>query len=129
MSETADLAVSFDDLASFIGALADIGRDLVKSYELATSDGVRHPVEAVFDDGVGRKAGIRKTAKGFAIVKDCHGLTPAQRARQDKSVSQVVQRYSYRKVVKQLQSQGYTVAEEKNQADGSIRLVARKWEA
>ena len=127
MSGEADIAVTLDDIAAFIGAIEDLGRGIANLFSLTTSDGQKHKVEAVFDDGVGRKAGIKKTAQGFAIVKDCHGLSPAQKATQDKSIKQVVQRYSYRKVVKQLQSQGYAVAEEKKGTDGSIRLVARKW--
>lgn len=127
MSGEADIQVTLDDIEAFFGALTDLGRGIANLLSLTTSDGQKHRVEAVFDDGVGRKAGVKKTEQGFAIVKDCHGLSPAQKAAQDRSIKAVVQRYSYKKVVKQLQSQGYTVAEEKSQNDGSIRLVARKW--
>ncbi|MFA6318482.1 MAG: DUF1257 domain-containing protein [Elusimicrobiota bacterium] len=129
MSGEADISVTIDDLAAFCDVLAEIGRGVANLLSLTTSDGQKHKVSAVFDDGVGRKAGIKKTAGGFAIVKDCHGLTPAQKQAQDKAINKVVQRYSYKKVVQKLQSQGYSVAEEKNQADGTIRLVARKWGA
>ncbi|MBI4678466.1 MAG: DUF1257 domain-containing protein [Elusimicrobia bacterium] len=127
MSAGTDVQITLQDIEEFCGALADLGRGIANLFSLTTSDGQKHRVEGVFDDGVGRKAGIKKTDKGFCIVRDCKGLNPAELAAQDKSIKQVVQRYSYRKVVKQLQSRGYTVAEEKKQADGAIRVVARKW--
>ena len=46
---------------------------------------------------------------------------------QEKSVNEIVRRYSQRKVVKELQAQGYSVAEEEKRADGTIRILARKW--
>lgn len=129
MSSEASLAPMILDVMAFFDALGDLKRATAKAEALRTSDGVTHEVEAVFEDGTGRQAGLRKTAKGYQIVSDCHGLTPAQQKKQAESIQQVVQRYSYRKVVQQLQREGYTVAEEQKQGDGSIKLVVRKWSA
>jgi hypothetical protein len=115
------------DVFSFFDALADLKRAKREAASFKTADGVTHEVEAVFEDGFGREAGLQKTDKGYQIVADCHGLSAEQQKKQADSIQQVVQRYAYRKVVAQLQREGYSVAEEQKQADGSIKLVVRKW--
>jgi hypothetical protein len=40
---------------------------------------------------------------------------------------QVTQRYAYHTVLKETANQGFTVAEEVRQEDGSIRLVVQRW--
>jgi hypothetical protein len=129
MSSEASISTMVLDVMAFFDALQDLKRAQAKCDSFKTSDGVEHEVEAVFDDGLGRKAGLQKTAKGYQIVADCHGLDAGQRKKQAESIQQVVQRYSYRKVVEQLKREGYTVAEEQKQGDGSIKLVVRKWSA
>lgn len=127
MSSRADISPLILDLLSFFDALSDLKRATAKVDSFRTSDGQTHQVEAVFDDGTGRKAGLQKTDKGYRVVADCHGLSPQQQKAQTESIQQVVQRYAYRKVVAQLQREGYSVAEEQKQPDGSVRLVVRKW--
>ena len=127
MSESASIGPLINNIMEFLAALGDLRRATAKAESLKTSDGQTHRVEAVFEDGIGRKAGLQKTEKGYRVVADCHGLSAEQVKKQSESIQAVVQRYSYRKVVKQLQAEGYAVAEEQKQADGSIRLVARKW--
>lgn len=127
MSSHADISPLILDVLSFFDALSDLKRAVAKVDELRTADGQLHKVEAVFDDGTGRKAGLEKTDKGYRVVSDCHGLSPAQQKAQQQSIQQIVQRYAYRKVVSQLQREGYSVAEEQKQPDGSIKLVVRKW--
>ena len=127
MSAEADITPVILDLFEFLDSLTDLKRATRRAAELKTSDGRSHKVEAVFTDAVGREAGLQKTDKGYKILTDGHGLTPEQCRTQAASVQQVVQRYAHRKALKQLQAQGYTVAEETRQADGSIKLLVRKW--
>ena len=116
-------------LASFLFTLAELGIKGGAAKKLVTSDGRTEEVEAVFDDGVGRKAAFKKTAdgKGSRIIVDSKGLSASQVKKQHENVNKIVQRYARRNAVEQLKSQGYQVAEEENQADGSIRLLVRKW--
>lgn len=127
MSSEASILPLILDIAEFVAACAELKRATRKVEQLKTSDGRVHKVEAVFTDGLGREAGLQKTGKGYRVIADCQGLTPEQAKTQIRSISQVVQRYAYRKVLQQLQSQGYVVAEENKQPDDSIRLVVRKW--
>lgn len=127
MSAEADITPLILDVIEFFGALIDLGRTHKKVQEFATSDGRVHKVEAVFKDGLGREAGLQKTEKGYRVVADCHNLTPEQTKKQNESIQQIVQRYAYRKVVKELQGQGYVVAEEEKRPDNTIRLRVHKW--
>lgn len=129
MSSEASIAPLILDLLSFFDALSDLKRATSKVESLRTSDGRTHKVEAVFEDGAGRQAGLQKTEKGYAVIADCHGLTAEQQKQQAVSIQQVVQRYAYRKVIAQLQQEGYSVAEEQKQPDGSIKMLVRKWSA
>jgi len=42
---------------------------------------------------------------------------------------QVTQRYAYHTVVESTASQGFSIAEQSNNEDGSIRLVVQRWSA
>ena len=127
MSNHSTIAPAFLDIAELVGALVDLHRAYRKADQLKTTDGKTVPVEYVFKDAVGRDAGLQKTEKGFQVVTDCHGLSAAEAKKQAESVSEIVRRYSHRKIVKELQAQGYVIAEEEKRADNTIRLVARKW--
>jgi hypothetical protein len=45
----------------------------------------------------------------------------------DRFLSQVTQRYAYHTVVTEATKQCFQVAEERNQQDGSIKLVVQRW--
>lgn len=42
-------------------------------------------------------------------------------------VNQINQRYAYQKVLKEVQKRGFIIAQQKQDADQSIRLLVRKW--
>lgn len=46
---------------------------------------------------------------------------------QDALSEQIMQRYAYQKVVKEVKARGFMISEQKQDADQSIRLVVRKW--
>jgi Protein of unknown function (DUF1257) len=47
----------------------------------------------------------------------------------DRFLNQVTQRYAYHTVLTEATKQGFQVAEERNQQDGSIKLVVQRWNA
>jgi Protein of unknown function (DUF1257) len=47
----------------------------------------------------------------------------------DRFLNQVTQRYAYHTVVTEATKQGFQIAEERNQQDGSIKLVVQRWSA
>ncbi len=46
---------------------------------------------------------------------------------QDQLTQSIVQRYAYQKVLKEVKLRGFTVSQQEQSADQSIRLVVRKW--
>lgn len=127
MSSQADITPLILDLFEFLDALGDLKRASKRCDTLKTSDGRTHKVEATFQDALGREAGLQKTEKGYTIITDCHGLTTEEQKKQTESVQQIIQRYAQKKVLKQLMAEGYVVAEEQKQQDGSIKMLVRKW--
>lgn len=127
MSSEVSIGVSVIELVELIGALRDLKRMEREAKEMRTSDGETHQVDLIFKDGLGRDVGVQKSGDGYKLIPDCHGLSKDQMKTQSDSIQQVVQRYSYRKVLKELQAQGYTLAEEEKRSDNTIRLVVRKW--
>jgi len=127
MSAEALVVVAVMELAELIASLNDLKREHREANQMTTSDGQKHSVDIIFKDSIGRDVGVQKAGKDYKIISDCHGLSKEQMKRQSESVQQVVQRYAYRKVIKELQAQGYTIAEEEKRPDKTIRLVVRKW--
>ena len=71
------------------------------------------------------RIGFQKQADGsYRIITDA---AAAERRRTRQLADRIRQRYAYHAVKADLQRQGYTVVEEKNLADNTIRLVARRW--
>jgi hypothetical protein len=127
MSAEASVAVDIMDLVELVASLRDLHREYRQAREMQTSDGKTHSVEVVFKDAAGRDVGLQKSGDGYRVISDWQGLSDEQTKKQNDSIQQVVQRYAYRKVIKELQAQGYMVAEEEKRADQTIRLVVRKW--
>lgn len=115
------------DTSILASVLAEFGQALYRTDRMKTSDGKVHAVEQAFTDGLGREVGLQKVENGYRLVIDSHGLGAADAARQASSIQQVVQRYAYKKSLGELLSRGYAVAEQETRADGSIRVVVRKW--
>lgn len=71
---------------------------------------------------------IRNTAtQSFDMVADWWAIRERIGRDQDAVTSQILQRYAYHKVVKEVEARGFVVAEERQGADQSVRLVVRKW--
>ncbi|MBI3549564.1 MAG: DUF1257 domain-containing protein [Elusimicrobia bacterium] len=114
-------------IAEFAASLIALGVASSAATTVKDSVGQMQKVELAFKDALGRDAGVVKTKDGFRIVTDSSGLTKEQAQAQQTSIQQIVQRYAYQKVVKDLQAKGFTLAEEQAQADNTMRLVLRKW--
>ncbi len=115
------------ELAVLLKALYDMRRAYREVKKMTTSDGKEHDVDMAFKDSLDRDVGVQKSGDGYRLMADCHGLSKEDLKKQSESIQQVVQRYAYHKVIKELQAQGYTVAEEEKRPDQTIRLLVRKW--
>lgn len=63
----------------------------------------------------------------YDMVADWWAIEERTGQRQVDLAQQIVQRYAYQKVMKEVKARGFMVSQEKQEADQSIRLVVRKW--
>ena len=63
----------------------------------------------------------------FAIEADWWAIHEHLGLEDDFLINQINQRYASNKVLKEVKQRGFMIAEEKQDADQSIRLLVRKW--
>ncbi|MGE3457987.1 MAG: DUF1257 domain-containing protein [Kofleriaceae bacterium] len=63
----------------------------------------------------------------YDITADWWGVETTKGVSEDEFKNQLNQRYQYHNVKQACEAKGYSVEEELNEEDGSIRLVVRKW--
>jgi len=66
-------------------------------------------------------------AQTYDMVADWWAIKERIGHDQDEVTSQIMQRYAYHKVVKEVKGRGFMISEQKQDANQSIRLVVRKW--
>jgi uncharacterized protein DUF1257 len=73
--------------------------------------------------------GVVKAADGtYELVADWWGVETTRGIMEKEFVEELNQRYAYQRVVMACEDQGYTMEEQKNEEDGTISLVMKKWE-
>ncbi|HET6611621.1 MAG TPA: DUF1257 domain-containing protein [Kofleriaceae bacterium] len=72
---------------------------------------------------------VRADDGTYDIVADWWGIETTKGVTEDELKDRLSQRYSYHQVVMACTDKGYSVEEEENEEDGSVRLVVRKWVA
>lgn len=90
---------------------------------MTTSEGAVHHVSVLVTSETGVKVGFQRQKDGTLKAIADAGTAAARR----QVLNRIRQRYAYHTVVDRLKQQGYTLVEEKPQADKSVRLVLRKW--
>lgn len=128
MSTSIDITTLIADFATLLETLSELKHAAKEMREFRTTDGCSHSVDLVVRDSVGRQIGFQKQKNGaYKAILDAHGLSSEDQKKQMNDLKKITQRYAYKKVVRELQAQGYSVAEEEKRADGAIRLLVRKW--
>ncbi len=95
--------------------------------ELEVSKGRVMDVDAVIEDKLGNRLGIKKTVNGKAkIIPGCTNTT-TQAKSQKGFYDTLRQKYSYGRVVKELKNQGYVITGEKKEPGATIKITARKY--
>lgn len=128
MSTSIDITTLIADFATLLETLSELKHVAKEMREFRTADGCSHSVDLVVKDSAGRQMGFQKQKNGaYKAILDTHGLSSEDQKKQMNDLKKITQKYAYKKVVRELQTQGYTVAEEEKRADGAIRLLVRKW--
>ena len=128
MSHFSQIKTQIRDLTSLQSALSDLainwksGPRPVRGYRGQTRN-----AEIVIEQDNGYDIGFSWNGQDYELVADL------QYWKQPWSVegflNRVTQRYAYHTVLKETTRQGFQVAEQQQQQDGSIRLVLQRWSA
>jgi hypothetical protein len=96
----------------------------VRGYRGQTLEAAMSIDMGTYDVGV-----VRSEAGTYDLVADWWGIETTKGLSEAEVRDQLRQRYSYHNVKMACDAQGYTVEEERNEEDGTVNLVVRKWVA
>jgi hypothetical protein len=128
MSHFSNIKTKIRNIASLTAALDDLGLSWkdgstpVRGYQ-----GDTRTAQVTIAQDNGYDVGFSFNGEEYELVADLQFWQQAWSV--DRFISKVTQRYAYHTVMSEATKQGFQVAEEKNQADGSIRLVVQRWSA
>lgn len=128
MSHFSQIKTKLRNLSSLQAALTDLGTAwkagpcAVRGYQ-----GQTEVAELVIPQENGYDIGFRRNAdtQDYELVADLQYWQ--QPLTVDGFLRQVTQRYAYNTVISESQRQGFQLAEEQVQSDGSVRLVVQRW--
>lgn len=128
MSHFSQIKTQIRDLTALQSALTDLGiqwksgPQAVRGYR-----GQTHMAEIVIEQENGYDIGFSHNNQSYELVADL------QYWQQPLSVqgflNSITQRYAYHTVMQETGRQGFQLAEQQQQQDGSIRLVLQRWAA
>jgi hypothetical protein len=128
MSHFSNIKTQIRNLASLQSALTDLGVDWkhgpssVRGYQ-----GQTHTAEVVIAQENDYDIGFSWNGKEYELVADLQYWQQAWSV--DGFLNRVTQRYAYHTVRNEASKQGFEVAEQHKNQDGSIRLVMQRWSA
>jgi len=128
MSHFSQIKTQIKDLTSLQSALSDLGVDWkagpqqVRGYR-----GQTRQSEVAIEQANGYDIGFSWNGNEYELVADLQYWQ--QPLTVEGFLNQVTQRYAYHTVVKETARQGFQLAEQQQNQDGSIRLVLQRWSA
>jgi hypothetical protein len=134
MSHFTKCALKMTNLQAIKKALQDMNLKFTEAEQgqSATVRGYRgDSLKAAISVDMGRyDVGVVDNLDGtYDITADWWGVETTKGVSEDEFKHQLSQRYQYHNVKQACEEKGYSVAEEVNEEDGSIRLVVTKWGA
>lgn len=126
MSHFSQIKTQIRNLVSLQAALTDLGIDWkegpcpVRGYR-----GQAVNAEIAIEQDNGYDIGFSWNGNEYELVADLQFWQ--QTSSVDMFLSKVTQRYAFQTVMKETAKQGFQVAEQQQNEDGSIRLVVQRW--
>jgi hypothetical protein len=126
MSHFSNIKTKIRNLNFLKAALKDLDVDwkdssgVVRGYQ-----GQTHQAEVVIEQNNSYDFGFCWNGSEYELVADLQYWQ--QPLTVDGFLRQVTQRYAYHTVVNETANQGFAIAEQANNEDGSIRLVVQRW--
>lgn len=128
MSHFSNIKTKIRNLDSLKAALKDVGIEWkggprnVRGYQ-----GQTHKAEVVVEQANNYDIGFSWNGSEYELVADLQYWQ--QPLTVEGFLRQVTQRYAYHTVVNEATNQGFAIAEQQKNQDGSIRLVVQRWSA
>ena len=132
MSHFTKCALKMTNLAALKRALADMQLKFTEAEanQSVTVRGYRgDKLQAAISIDMGRyDIGVIANQDGtYDITADWWGVETTKGVSEEEFRNELAQKYQYHNVKMACEDKGYSVEEEVNEEDGSIRLVVRKW--
>lgn len=128
MSHFSQIKTQIRNLTSLQAALSDMGIDWKQGpKEVRGYKGQTRPAEIVIEQENGYDLGFSWNGKEYEFVADLQFWQ--QPVPVERFLNKVTQQYAYHTVVTESSKQGFQVAEQQQNQDGSIRLVMQRWSA
>ncbi|NEQ25666.1 MAG: DUF1257 domain-containing protein [Microcoleus sp. SIO2G3] len=128
MSHFSNIKTQIRNVVSLQAALSDLGVDWksgprsVRGYQ-----GQTRTAKVVIEQDNDYDIGFSWNGKEYELVADLQYWQ--QPLSVDGFLNRVTQRYAYHTVMQETAKQGFQVAEQQQNQDGSIRLVVQRWSA
>jgi hypothetical protein len=128
MSHFSQIKTRIRNSPALESALTDLGLAWKKGPEpIRGYQGQTQTAELVVEQENGYGIGFSWNGQEYELVSDLDFWKQAWSV--DRFLAKVTQRYAYHTVVETATSQGFQVAQEAQNSDGSIRLVVQRWSA
>ncbi len=124
MSHFSKIKAEIRDEECLLKALEDLGYPYQRDATIRGFGGQSMRVDVAVPQEGGYDIGFLREGEEFQMVADLWGL----KVNKEEFLQRVQQRHAYHVVLKQAQTQGFTVVEEQECEDGSIRLVCEREE-
>ncbi|MCC3409745.1 MAG: DUF1257 domain-containing protein [Microcoleus sp. PH2017_10_PVI_O_A] len=126
MSHFSQIKTQIRNLNSLEAALTDLGIDWKSGpTEVRGYRGLTSTAEVAIEQENGYDVGFSWNGTEYELVADLQFWQQAWSV--DRFLNKVTQRYAYHTVVNESAKQGFQVSEQKQNQDGSIRLVVQRW--
>jgi hypothetical protein len=128
MSHFSNIKTQIRQVNLLTAALGDLGMTWKEGpQEVRGYQGQTRIADVVITQDNGYDVGFSHNGQEYELVTDLEFWQ--QNWSVDRFLSKITQRYAYHAVKHSAAQQGFQVAEEQNQADGSVRLVVQRWSA
>ncbi|HIK27600.1 MAG: DUF1257 domain-containing protein [Oscillatoriaceae bacterium SKW80] len=128
MSHFSQIKTQIRNLTSLQAALSDLGIDWKPGpREVRGYRGQTYKADIAIEQKNGYDIGFSWNGTEYELVADLQFWEQAWSV--NRFLSMVTQRYAYHTVINETTKQGFQLAEQQKNEDGSIRLVLQRWSA
>ncbi len=128
MSHFSNIKTQIRNLSSLEAALTDLGINWKSGpHPVRGYRGQTQTAEVVIEQENGYDIGFSWNGQEYEFVSDLQYWQ--QNGSVDRFLNRITQSYAYHTVVNETTKQGFQVAEQQKNEDGSIRLVLQRWSA